>query len=272
MEPAGELAARLGLPATDRALLERALIHGSFTNEHPEEPGGSNERLEFLGDAVVSLVISEALFERHPDEDEGALTARRAALVSTRALARVARRLRLDELIVLGQGAERTGERSRASVQAATFEAVTAAVYLSQGFEATRQWLTSLFEHELDEQAPVARLKSPKSRLQEISYVRWGAPPTYRLVSAIGPDHAKRYVVDVVVGDGVLGRGEGGNRRDAETEAAAHAIDVLEADARDARPEGATEEAPPDAGPVASPGEAVEGDASAGDAGEEPGT
>ena len=117
MEPAGELAARLGLPANARALLERALIHGSFTNEHPEEPGGSNERLEFLGDAVVSLVISEALFTRHPEEDEGALTARRAALVSTRALARVTRRLHLDELIVLGQGAERTGERGRASVQ-----------------------------------------------------------------------------------------------------------------------------------------------------------
>ena len=227
MEPAGELAARLGLPANARALLERALIHGSFTNEHPEEPGGSNERLEFLGDAVVSLVISEALFTRHPEEDEGALTARRAALVSTRALARVTRRLHLDELIVLGQGAERTGERGRASVQAATFEAVAAAVYLSEGFEAARDWLTALFADELDEQAPVARLKSPKSRLQEISYVRWGSPPSYRLVSAMGPDHAKRYVVEVVLGEQVLGRGEGGNRRDAETEAAAQAMAVL---------------------------------------------
>ncbi|MDA8202454.1 MAG: ribonuclease III [Chloroflexi bacterium] len=229
MDRAGQLAERLGLPLTDRALLERALIHGSFTNEHPEEPGGSNERLEFLGDAVVSLVISEALFARHPDEDEGALTARRAALVSTRALARVARRLGLDELIVLGQGAERSGERGRASVQAATFEAVAAGVYLSQGYGVTRDWLTALFADELAEQAPVARLKSPKSRLQEISYVRWGSPPSYRLVSATGPEHAKRYVVDVVAGDEVLGRGEGGNRRDAETEAAARAIEVLEA-------------------------------------------
>jgi hypothetical protein len=99
MDQAGELAARLGLPVKDRALLERALIHGSFTNEHPDEPGGSNERLEFLGDSVVSLVISEALFERHPGEDEGVLTARRASLVSTRALARVAQRLRLDGVV-----------------------------------------------------------------------------------------------------------------------------------------------------------------------------
>ena len=228
MDRAGELAVRLGLPVTDRALLERALVHGSFTNEHPEEPGGSNERLEFLGDAVVSLVISDALFERHPGEDEGSLTARRAALVSTRALARVAQRLRLDELIVLGQGAERTGERRRASVLAATFEAVAAAVYLDQGFATTQAWLTALLADELDEEIPVASLKSPKSRLQEISYVRWGVPPSYRLVSAVGPDHAKQYVVDVAMGARMLGRGEGSNRRDAETEAATRALAVLE--------------------------------------------
>lgn len=235
MDPAGELATRLGLPVTDRALLERALIHGSFTNEHPDAPVGSNERLEFLGDAVVSLVVSEALYGRHPDEDEGALTARRAALVSTRALARVAARLGLDQLVVLGQGAERTGERRRASVLAATFEAVVGAIYLDQGFATVRDWLTELLAEELDARTPVASLKSPKSRLQELSYLRWGAPPTYRLVSVAGPDHAKRYVVDVVVGERVLGRGEGGNRRDAETEAAAQAIEVLEAGREGAR-------------------------------------
>ncbi len=176
----------------------------------------------------MSLVISEALFERHPGEDEGVLTARRAALVSTRALARVAQRLRLDELVVLGQGAERTGERRRASVLAAVFEAVVAAVYLDQGYGATRAWLVALLAGELDLEIPLASLKSPKSRLQEISYVRWGAPPSYRLVSAVGPDHAKQYVVDVAVGARVLGRGEGSNRRDAETEAAMRAIAVLE--------------------------------------------
>jgi ribonuclease III len=250
MDQAGELAARLGLPVTDRALLARALVHGSFTNEHPDEPGGSNERLEFLGDAVVSLVVSEALFERHPDEDEGALTARRAALVSTRALARVAQRLRLDELVVLGAGAERTGERRRASVLAAVFEAVAAAVYLDQGFAATRDWMRALLARELDEEIPVASLKSPKSRLQEIGYVRWGSPPSYRLISAAGPDHAKRYVVDVVVGERVLGRGEGSNRRDAETEAAARAIAVLEK-----APSGDANSPPSDPGTSAAPEE-----------------
>lgn len=229
MDPAGRLAQRLGLPVTDPRLFERALIHASFINEHPDAPPGSNERLEFLGDAVVSLVVSEALYERHPDEDEGALTARRAALVSTRALARLADSLGLGELIVLGQGAERTGERRRPSVLAAIFEAVAGAVYLDQGFATARTWITGLVAEQLDAATPVASLKSPKSRLQETSYVRVGAPPVYRLVSSIGPDHAKHYVVEALVGDRVLGRGEGSNRRDAETAAAARAIEALEA-------------------------------------------
>jgi ribonuclease-3 len=129
---------------------------------------------------------------------------------------------------VLGQGAERTGERRRRSVLAAAFEAVSGAIYLDQGFPVVRDWLTGLVLDELDASVPVASLKSPKSRLQEMAYVRGGTAPTYRTVSASGPDHARRFVVEVLVGDRVLGRGEGGNRRDAETEAAARAIDALE--------------------------------------------
>jgi ribonuclease-3 len=230
VNPAGELVSRLGLPVSDPSLYERALVHGSYTNEHPEVPVGSNERLEFLGDAVVSLVVSEALYERHPDEDEGALTARRAALVSTDALASAAGRLGLGELVVLGQGAERAGERQRASVLAATFEAVVAAVYLDQGYEAVRAWLTQFLADLLEARTPLASLKAPKSRLQEIGYALWGTPPTYRVVSADGPDHARRYVVEALVGERVLGRGEGSNRRHAETEAAACALEVLERD------------------------------------------
>ena len=231
MDPADELAARLGLPVSDHGLLTRALVHGSFTNEHPDEPFGSNERLEFLGDAVVALVVSEALYVRHPDEDEGALTARRAALVSTHALARAAGRLGLGDLVILGQGAERTGERHRPSVLAATFEAVVGALYLDQGLATVQSWLVEQLADQLDAEVPAASLKSPKSRLQELSYVRWGTPPTYRVVSAVGPDHARHYVVEALVGDQALGRGEGGNRREAETEAAARALESLEGQA-----------------------------------------
>ncbi|MGC8633933.1 MAG: ribonuclease III [Candidatus Limnocylindrales bacterium] len=248
MSSAGELVSRLGLPVSDLSLFERALVHGSYTNEHPEAPIGSNERLEFLGDAVISVVISEALYERHPDEDEGALTARRAALVSTDALASAAGRLGLGELLLLGQGAERAGERQRASVLAATFEAVVAAVYLDQGYEASRAWLTRLLADLLEARTPLASLKAPKSRLQEIGYMRWGSPPTYRVVSAAGPDHARRYVVEALVGEQVLGRGEGTNRRHAETEAAARALEALE------REGDLADDAGPDPDPAGAPG------------------
>jgi ribonuclease-3 len=229
MDPAADPVARLGLPAGSSELLRQALTHGSFLNEHPDAPVASNERLEFLGDAVVSLVVSRALYERHPDEDEGALTARRAAIVSTRGLARIALRIGIDRLVVLGAGAERSGERRRASVLAATLEAVAGAVYLEHGPDAARAWLLGLLNDELDAATPLVTLKSPKSRLQEVTYASWGVPPTYRLVSAEGPDHAKRFVVDAVVGGEVLGRGEGGSRREAETDAAGRAVSELEA-------------------------------------------
>ncbi len=227
-EGAAALTRRVGTSEAQRDLLRQALTHGSYVNEHTDESVESNERLEFLGDSVVSLVVSQALYERHPDEDEGALTARRAAIVSTQGLARLAARVGLDAVIILGQGAERSGERRRASVLAASFEAVAGAIYLGRGLDAAREWILDLIADELDAAAPVATLKSPKSRLQESAYIRWGGPPSYRVVSALGPDHAKHYIVEVSALGHVLGRGEGANRRDAETAAAAEALEALE--------------------------------------------
>jgi ribonuclease III len=224
---AAALAARLGIGASHIDHLAEALVHGSFVNEHPEAPLRSNARLEFLGDAVVSIVVSQALYERHPDEDEGALTARRSAIVSGAGLARLAVRAGLQDFVVLGQGAERSGERNRISVLAATFEAVAGALYLDRGLAFAGQWLLGLAAEELDAAAALSTLKSPKSLLQEASYDRWGSAPEYRLVSADGPDHARHYVVDVFIGGRLLGTGEGGNRRDAETAAAARAVDIL---------------------------------------------
>jgi ribonuclease-3 len=228
MEPALALAARIGLQVRNPDLLSRALVHASYVNEHPESPLESNARLEFLGDAVVALVISQTLYERHPGEDEGGLTARRAAVVSTTGLARLAQRIGLESSLTLGQGAERSGERRRISVLAAAFEAVVGAAYLDVGLEAVRAWLLAIVADELDAAAPLASLKSPKSRLQELGYGRWGAAPEYQVVSAEGPDHLRHYVVEVTVAGEVLGRGEGGSRRLAETEAAAEAVARLE--------------------------------------------
>lgn len=226
MAPARELAERLGLTFHDLTLLNQALVHSSFVHEQPSA-GLSNERLEFLGDAVISLIVSEALWERYPRDDEGSLTTRRAAIVSARGLSRIAQRLELGSFLQLGLGATTTGERARKSVLAATFEAVCGAIYLELGLDRTREWLREVAAPELAEEFPLDVLKAPKSVLQEMSYARTGRAPVYRLVSDEGPPHARQYIVEALVGGQAVGRGEGRSRRDAETEAARQALDAL---------------------------------------------
>ncbi|HET7677596.1 MAG TPA: ribonuclease III [Candidatus Limnocylindrales bacterium] len=227
MDRAQSLATRIGIDVRDIGLLAEALVHSSYPNEHAADLVRSNERLEFLGDAVLSLVFSEAFFRRHSDEDEGVLTTRRASIVSTRGLARLAQRIDLGDYLLLGQGAHRAGERRRPSVLAAALEAVAGAIYLDRGIEVVRDWLLQLAAPELDASPALVSLKAPKSRLQEVAYARVGRAPVYRIVSAEGPEHRKRYVVDAIVGGAVMGRGVGHSRRDAETAAAAAALDAL---------------------------------------------
>ena len=225
---AAELADRLGLEFDDLALLTEALVHSSYVNEHPEGSARSNERLEFLGDAVLSLVMSEALFKRHRDEQEGVLTTRRAAVVSTQGLSRIARRLGIGDALVLGQGAENSGERRRASVLAGLFESIVAAVYLDQGLEAARAFILGAAAPELEARMSADALKAPKSRLQEHAFSSTGRAPAYRIVSSEGPDHDRHFVVEVAIDGDVLGRGEGRNRREAETHAAEAALEHIE--------------------------------------------
>jgi ribonuclease-3 len=228
---AGELADRLGLTFDDPSLLQEALVHSSFVNEQPEGAFRSNERLEFLGDAVLSLVVSDELYRRHRDEPEGILTTRRAAIVSTRGLARVARRLHIGDALVLGQGAEHSGERSRTSVLAGLFEAIVAAVYLDQGLSAARRFILEATAPELEAAVSADALKAPKSRLQEHAFVLTGRPPMYHIISADGPDHDRHFVVEVVLDGRVLATGEGHSRREAETMAAEAAMEAIDADA-----------------------------------------
>ncbi len=173
--------------------------------------------------------MSEALYERYPDADEGELTARRAAIVSTTGLARVARRIGLGSALRLGQGAERIGARRRPSVLAAAIEALVGAVHLTLGLEAARSWLKVLLAPELDRSIPAHALKSPKNRLQEIVYARRLPHPTYRLLSLAGPHHQRHFVVEVVIGAAGAWRGEGASRRQAETAAAEAALETLQA-------------------------------------------
>ncbi|MEO8570729.1 MAG: ribonuclease III [Chloroflexota bacterium] len=229
MRAAEALAARIGLPVRDLDLLEQALVHTSWHHEHRDAASGHNERLEFLGDAVVNLAISEALYTRHPDDDEGYLSARRAAIVSTVGLARLAARLDLGQSLLLGEGEAQRSGRRRPSLLAAAFEAVAGALYLDLGFEPVRDWLIRLADPELAAEASIGTLKSPKSRLQEFTQRRTGGRPSYRLLDATGPDHERSFRVEVWVDDRLLGVGEGPSRRVAETDAAAQALDQLRA-------------------------------------------
>ena len=227
MRPAAALIERLGLPVRDLDLLQQALIHSSYLHEHRDLAAGHNERLEFLGDSVVSLAISDALYLRHPGDDEGVLSARRASIVSTAGLARLASRLELGEYLLLGEGESQRGGRRRPALLASAFEALVGAVYLDLGYGAASGFVTALATPELTSDRPLGALKSPKSRLQEFTQRLSGERPQYRLVDAVGPDHNKVFRVEVVVGGRVIGIGAGHSRRIAETDAAAHGIEAL---------------------------------------------
>ena len=224
---AARLADRIGITSSDPALLAQALVHGSYLHEHPDAARGNNERLEFLGDSVVNLVISEALYARHPDDDEGELSARRAAIVSTQGLASLALRIGLGEDLLLGEGEHQRGGRTRPSVLASTFEAVAGAVFLSSGYARTRTWLVRLAGPELRNEASLKSLKSPKSRLQELIQQERRERPAYHVVETSGPDHERSFLVEVRLGDVVLGTGSGASLRVAETAAASRALEAL---------------------------------------------
>ena len=258
MHPADALAERLGLPVRDRDQFAQALVHSSWLHEHPDAARGHNERLEFLGDAVVSLVVSESLYRRHPNDDEGVLSARRAAIVSTPGLARLAVRLDLGSFLFLGEGESQRGGRVRPSLLASAFEALVGAIYLDLGWDAARDWIHAWAEQELSADLTVTSLKSPKSRLQEHTQRTTGERPVYRLLEAVGPDHEKQFRIEVVVDGRPLGVGDGPSRRIAETFAAAQALETLRHERAQARLARAWAGAQPSPEPEALEPEAVE--------------
>jgi ribonuclease-3 len=222
-----DLGERLGIDLKDPEAIHQAFVHSSFFNENPNAASGHNERLEFLGDAVVNLAVSEALYARHPDDDEGMLSARRATVVSTPGLFRLADRLELGDLLFLGEGEAARGGRLRPALLASAFEALAGALYLALGYAWVRDWLVRVAAPEIEADLPVGSLKSPKSQLQEHTQRTSGGRPYYRLVEATGPDHERNFLIEVAVDGEVLGRGEGSSRRVAETAAARMALDRI---------------------------------------------
>ncbi len=217
----------LGISFNDLSLLEQVLVHSSYINENPGFAPTSNERLEFLGDAVLGLIIAEKLYLDFPQFTEGEMTKLRAALVRQGTLARMARGIRLGDYLYLGKGEEASGGRDKPVNLAGVLEAVIAAVFLDQGTATTRDFILRLFNKELQRIVSQGAKLDYKSQLQELVQARQQLTPTYYIVEAVGPDHDKRFTVEVRLGDTVLGRGSGKSKKLAETEAALFALQQL---------------------------------------------
>lgn len=207
------------------ALLECALTHSSYANEHPEEQIADNERLEFLGDAVLDFVSGAWLFEQFPEYDEGRLTSIRAALVRVSTLARFARQVGLPERLRLGKGEIDTGGRNRDNILGDAFEALLGALYLDQGIEAARKFVVPLLAQATPAIIQAKLDRDAKSHLQEWSQGVLGVTPRYKLVATEGPDHARVFTVEVRLGDLVAGVGRGSSKQTAEQLAARAALE-----------------------------------------------
>jgi len=214
---------RLGIRFRRPELLREALTHSSYVNEQPTQFMADNERLEFLGDAVLDFIVADELFRRYPTAREGTLTSMRAAIVRTDSLARASNRIDLGDHLFLGHGEEASGGRHRAANLCAASEAVIGAVYLDQGIEQARALVQKLLG-DLIESLEAPGPRDAKSLLQEQVQARLHLTPVYRTVAQMGPDHAKEFVVEVLVGDRVVGRGTGPSKQAAEQAAAQSAL------------------------------------------------
>lgn len=226
---ADALAGDLGVSFHDPANLQQALYHRSYLNEAADQEIESNERLEFLGDAVLGLIISDKLYRDYPGLSEGHLSQIRALLVRWDALARAAGRIDLGAYLVLGRGEELSGGRNRPSNLAGALEALIGAAFMDGGMTLARKLVLRLLKPDLEEIAARGVTADSKSEFQHVAQTRWHQIPEYRLISSEGPDHAKLFTVEACVGDQVMGRGQGRNKKQAELNAARQALETLSA-------------------------------------------
>jgi ribonuclease-3 len=223
-ETASDLAGRLGLPFSNLSLLTRALTHRSYVNEHADS-AEDNERLEFLGDAVLDFIAGEWVYHRFPEMPEGDLTKMRSALVRNDQLASFARQLDMGRALRLGHGEQTSGGLSRDGLLGSAFEAVIGALYLDAGLKAVEAFVCPLFDAERE--SLLYEIYDPKSRLQEWAQSEKMGTPRYETIGSSGPDHAKYFDVEVQVGGRPIGRGSGSSKRAAEQSAALDALESL---------------------------------------------
>jgi ribonuclease III len=210
-------------PFRDKSLWQQAMTHSSFTNEQPAA-GEHNERLEFLGDAILTFISGAYLYARYPERPEGELTPIRAALVDQSQLCHFAQRLNLGEHLRLGKGAHQEGSRKSARLLCSAFEAMIGAYFLDSDIQAVRDYVLPMFDTVVEQ---AVQGINAKSQLQEWAQQSLRATPDYREVSSHGPDHAKVFIVEVWMGDQNYGQGQGHSKKEAEKEAARAALETL---------------------------------------------
>jgi ribonuclease III len=215
----------LGVSFKGLSLLEESLVHSSYINENPGFTPACNERLEFLGDAVLGLIVAERLYTGFPAMDEGEMTRVRAALVCRECLFHMAMAIGLGDFLYMGKGEEASGGRHKPANLAGALEALIGAVFLDQGLSITREYTLKLVEPELSRILAGEAETDYKSQLQETTQARFQKAPVYRVVESTGPDHARTFTVEVRLGDALLGRGTGKSKKAAEAEAARAALD-----------------------------------------------
>jgi ribonuclease-3 len=214
----------IGIKFKDEDLLLESLTHRSYLNENPKAGVSHNERLEYLGDAVLELIVSEELYEKFPKEPEGQLTVLRAALVNYQILAKVAESIGLQDFIMMSRGERKDTGRAREVILANAIEAVIGAMYLDQGLEKTRVFVKKFVMENLAEVLKTKSYKDAKSELQEIVQEKFRVTPTYRVLGEVGPAHKRIFTMGVYFSEKMIAEGEGQSKQDAEIEAAKNAL------------------------------------------------
>ena len=221
-----DLEKKIGAEFENGKLLEEALTHRSYLNEYPGA-GAHNERLEFLGDAVLELIVTEYLFHAYPDYQEGQLTSLRAALVNYQMLSKIAKEIGLDEYLRLSRGEAKATGRARDVILANAIEALIGAIYLDAGYKGAEAFIKKFVMNHLDEVIENKLYRDPKSTLQEIVQEDFKITPVYKVISETGPDHSKEFVVGVFFGEELKAEGRGLSKQDAEMKAAEAALEEL---------------------------------------------
>lgn len=218
---------RLGYTFTNPDLLVEALTHRSYLNEHREYVGSHNERLEFLGDAVLELAVTDFLFKRYPAKPEGELTAYRAALVNTVSLAETSQTLNTNDFLLLSKGEAKDTGRARDVILADAFEAIIGAIYLDAGYEAAEKFIANNLYQKIDDVIAKRSYQDAKSRFQEAAQEKRSVTPSYETLSEVGPDHAKIFTVGVFIEDKEIAKGAGKSKQEAEQAAAQAGLDKM---------------------------------------------